>query len=270
MYLENFYQTQNVKDAYINLVFRYLLYTNKPTLKKPSRQDLAWFLVHKEAYEDTITEALQAIDSCIKEVEFRFGDICEVMKQEWKAIRSVITKEMKKYNWKSEEKKNVVALKRTVKQHIGLAYLNERFPLEREPASWEISSNIQFEILQNKRTISENSLEKDLFAYPSLIEELLVFTKRQEPVREGQIDLVGKDKDGRIVLCEVKVEEDKDVLWQAIHYPLAYQEKYGYQNGLRMIVVAPRYESTLENCLRKAGAELFLYRQENGIQIIPY
>lgn len=270
MYLENFYQTENVQEAYINLVFRYLLFSNKPSLKKPTRHDLAWFLVHIETYPDTISEALQSIDSCLKEIDFRFGEIQELMEEEWISLRTIIDKEMKKYNWKIEDKKVSGTFKKIVKQYTGLIYLNIRFPVVRGAVPWEISIYSQFELIQNNRILSENALETELYLTPSLVEEQLLFTKRQEPVRDGQIDLVGKDKEGRVVLCEVKVEEDKDVLWQAIHYPLVYQEKYGYQDGLRMIVIAPRYENTLENCLRKAGAELFLYRQENGIQIIRY
>lgn len=266
MYLEDFYGTKNVQDAYQLLLFRYNLSQNKRILQWPRRHILAWFLVHVEEYPKSVETALEALDSCTVETEFRYGNVKNLFEKEWQIFKAEVSGMLSKYQWENIE--NRVQKKKNLMQHLGLYLLNNKLASKQKKVpSWELQIKKEGELIQNYRILTEKALELLIFQEPSLIEEGLIFTARQVIVKDGRIDLVGRDKAGNPVICEVKIEEDKDVLWQASHYPKAYQEKYGYQENLRMLVVAPGYEETLKACLFQRGAELYIYKQMSSVYI---
>lgn len=102
-----------------------------------------------------------------------------------------------------------------------------------------------FEFLTNNTaTITEADLEKYLVRNLNVLEDGLKFIERQVVIEDGRIDILAKDKKDNYVIIELKVVEDKEVVYQSIYYPLQFKRERGLKN-VRMMVVAPR----LPECL---------------------
>lgn len=114
--------------------------------------------------------------------------------------------------------------------------------------------------------ISEEKLEDYLIENLHLIEEGLTYIKRQFEVPGGTIDILAKDKNGVFCVIEVKIKDDKSIIWQTIHYPSSIKSMYNV-NEVRMITVAPEYNISIYNALKMSGnVEIFQYsiEVENG------
>lgn len=104
----------------------------------------------------------------------------------------------------------------------------------------------------NIKSISEEDLENYLYKNLHLIEEGLVPIKRQLEVEEGRIDILAKDKDGKYVIIELKIANDKHLLWQVIYYPEAIKPIMRIDNP-RIITVCPSYPNYIKMPLEKLG-----------------
>lgn len=107
--------------------------------------------------------------------------------------------------------------------------------------------------------ISEKQLEDYLIENLELIEEGLEFIENQVQVQNGFIDILAKDKDGIYCVIELKINEDRSIMWQAIHYPKEIR-KMKKVSKVRMITVANDYSKALETSLKMTpGIELLKY-----------
>lgn len=107
--------------------------------------------------------------------------------------------------------------------------------------------------------VTEEQVENYLSRNLSLIEEELTLVDRQVRVDGGRIDILARDKEGTLVILEIKVEEDKDILWQCTHYPIKIKELFK-ENCVRMMTVCPQYRPQIRTHLEGlSGVEIFEY-----------
>lgn len=111
----------------------------------------------------------------------------------------------------------------------------------------------------NTVSITEDDLETYLVKHLDLIEEGLKYVDRQYTLREGRIDILAKDKNNDYVILELKVQEDKEIIWQSLYYPMQFK-KENKVNKVRMITVAPKYPNHI----------LFPLQQIKGVEIIQF
>jgi len=97
--------------------------------------------------------------------------------------------------------------------------------------------------------ITEEQLEDYLVNNIELIEDDLVFLRRQVEIPGGIVDIIAKDKDDNICIIEIKINEDKGIVWQAMHYPKEISKKY-WQKEIRMITIAPSYSEYILGALK--------------------
>lgn len=103
--------------------------------------------------------------------------------------------------------------------------------------------------------ISEKKLEKYLMKNLHLLEDGLSFFGRQIALEKGIIDILAKDKDGKLVIIELKVEDDKDLLWQEKYYQDEIEKRF--QERPRFMAIAPHLPSHITSYLETD--ELFEY-----------
>lgn len=128
-----------------------------------------------------------------------------------------------------------------------------------------LEAHIQAEKFSGTRDtsyISEKDLEDYVVKHLSLIEEDLVCIGRQIEVQGGIIDILAKDKDKTITIIELKIDEDKAIVWQSIHYPEEIKKRYG-ANHVRMLTLAPSYSPGLLSSLKTLEhVEIYKYSIE--------
>lgn len=111
----------------------------------------------------------------------------------------------------------------------------------------------------NAVSITENDLETYLIKHLDLIEEGLKYMDRQYSLREGRIDILAKDKNNEYVILELKVQEDKEIIWQSLYYPMQFKKENNVKK-VRMITLAPKYPNHI----------LFPLQQIKGVEIIQF
>ena len=97
--------------------------------------------------------------------------------------------------------------------------------------------------------ITEEQLEDYIASNLELIEEGMTFFGRQIDVPGGIVDILAKDSNNNICVIELKVNEDKSIVWQSMHYPAKIKKMYR-ANKIRMITIAPSYSEHLLKSLR--------------------
>lgn len=108
--------------------------------------------------------------------------------------------------------------------------------------------------------VTEEQVEDYLCKHLDLIEDGMTLVGRQVLVPDGRVDILAKDKQGTLVIIEVKVEEDKDILWQCVHYPEEIEYKERVQK-VRMITFCPEYKKHMASSLKKIGyVEMYQYK----------
>lgn len=108
--------------------------------------------------------------------------------------------------------------------------------------------------------VSERQVEEYLSRNLSLLEPDLRLIERQVIVSEGRIDILARDKNGTDVIIEVKVEEDKDIIWQCLHYPKEFQQIQKVDK-VRMITFCPEYRKHIKAPLVAMGnVEMYEYK----------
>lgn len=108
-------------------------------------------------------------------------------------------------------------------------------------------------------TITEDDFESYLFAHLNDIEIGLRPIERQVIIEEGRIDILAKDINNELVILELKIADDKHLIWQSLYYPDMIKEKYKVDK-VRMITVCPSYPNYIKKPLSKINyIESFKY-----------
>lgn len=105
---------------------------------------------------------------------------------------------------------------------------------------------------QTTAHITEEQLEDYLIDNIELIEEGMRYIRRQVEVPGGIVDIVAMDKDNNICVIEIKIKEDKSIIWQAMHYPKEIQKNW-INKKVRMITLAPDYSEHILKALKSIG-----------------
>lgn len=114
----------------------------------------------------------------------------------------------------------------------------------------------------NIKSVTEEDLETFLYKNLHLIEEGLKPIDRQVIIDEGRIDILAKDKNGRFVILELKISNDKHLIWQVMYYPEAIKNNLGILNP-RVITVCPSYPNYILSPLKQLNyVEIFQYKAE--------
>lgn len=111
--------------------------------------------------------------------------------------------------------------------------------------------------MNNIQSISENDLEDYLIQNLNLIENGLKYLTRQYVLDEGRIDILAEDINNNLVIIELKVEEDKKIIWQSIYYPMQMKKKTN--RNIRMILIAPKYSNYILEPLNTLNVEKYSY-----------
>ena len=94
------------------------------------------------------------------------------------------------------------------------------------------------------KNITEATLRDFLIKRLDLIEDGLELIEKEYVLKEGRVDILAKDKNENIVIIELKIENDKRLIWQCLYYPEEVKKKYPKRN-VRMITIAPEYPDYL-------------------------
>ncbi|WPS85379.1 endonuclease NucS (plasmid) [Brevibacillus halotolerans] len=105
---------------------------------------------------------------------------------------------------------------------------------------------------QDAKTFTEQDLENFLCSRLNLIEEGMTYIDRQFSIIDGRIDILAKDRDGTYCIIELKVSNDKELIWQCMYYPTQIKKRYGVSR-VRMITIAPSYSKSLLIPLEQLG-----------------
>jgi RecB family endonuclease NucS len=81
------------------------------------------------------------------------------------------------------------------------------------------------------------------------IEKGIIFMQRQVEVPGGIVDIIAMDKNNNVCVIEIKIKEDKNLVWQAMHYPEEIKKQWRNRN-VRMITIAPDYSEHMLKALR--------------------
>lgn len=111
----------------------------------------------------------------------------------------------------------------------------------------------------NTSFITENDLEQYLIKNLHLIEEGLQYIDRQYSIKDGRIDILARDKNRQYVIIELKVQEDKEIIWQSLFYPMQFKKEHKVDK-VRMITLAPQYPNHILTPLK----------QIEGIEIMQF
>ncbi len=102
-------------------------------------------------------------------------------------------------------------------------------------------------------TGSEAEMAGLIFENPSLIEEGFKPLFKEKPIKHGIVDVLGRDKDGNLVVLELKRRRaDLHAVSQLKRYVDALREEY---KNVRGILVAPSLTAGAKKLLEKEGLE---------------
>ena len=286
--LEEWSYKFGIKDEkllYLYLKLRYYLVSKNKTIveRKPFIQFLLQELhitdfYYKDVEFSTYMRDKNSFDNIIEDLEYQLYDkptinIITGNLVDMHTYEMNILKDIKDYASKKVKKTEKDAFTQKYYLHFALERLNEKFEvvlqeprliegfhqkdallLEVELERYLQASNF---LTNNLGSITESDLEDYLIRHLDLIEKDLKYLEHQYPLNEGRIDILAKDKDENIVIIELKIVEDKHLLWQSIYYPQEIKKEYGEK--VRMIVICPTYSEYLLGPLSTLPVELFSY-----------
>ncbi|RLF76007.1 endonuclease NucS [Thermococci archaeon] len=100
---------------------------------------------------------------------------------------------------------------------------------------------------------SEAEMRDYIFENPEVIEEGFKVLFKEKPIKHGIVDLLGRDKDGNLVVLELKRRRaDLHAVSQLKRYVEDLKEEHG---NVRGILVAPSLTSGAKKLLEKEGLE---------------
>lgn len=146
-----------------------------------------------------------------------------------------------------------------VKKIEGIKY-DESFPfkltLEEELERHYKALTFKTNSLEN---ITEEDLESYIFKNLEKIEKGLRPIKRQYEINNGRIDILARDNDNNLVIIELKITDDKGLIWQAMYYPIALKHKEK-TDKIRVITICPNYPDYIKIPLKQIEqVEMFQY-----------
>lgn len=213
----------------------------------------------------------RALMEAITDMQGNKTPLSEYIKKTWKLLKKNAENKAKKY-------KNSIEYEEYVK-YYGIMALNELYGIEglneiEDDGLFKYrdnGENKRFEIkLQehlkdknkvsyNVKSISESELERYVMHNLNEIEKGLQFVAKQVSIKSGRIDILARDKLGQYVIVELKVAEDKELIWQSLYYPLQLCKELKL-NNVRMITLAPDYPAHILEPLKLL----------NNVEIIKY
>ncbi|MEM4994975.1 endonuclease NucS domain-containing protein [Priestia sp. SB1] len=115
-------------------------------------------------------------------------------------------------------------------------------------------------IIEMQNKLNEKHLEEMIIKEIHLVEEGMTYVANQLEVKDGIIDILARDKTGRLCIIEVKVVDDcKDLIFQSAYYPTQIL------GDPRMITITPAYRDKIKLALESLKyVEMKTYRIENG------
>ena len=117
----------------------------------------------------------------------------------------------------------------------------------------------EFEGSQTTTYITEKQLEDYIVNNIETIEDGMKVIGRQVEIDGGIIDILARDKKGNLCILEIKINEDKSIVWQALYYPGEIKAKHN-TDYVRMLTVAPKYSNHIMKSLSNIdGVEMFDY-----------
>lgn len=154
--------------------------------------------------------------------------------------------------------------------------IEEAFPLSLEMRlDRELHHHLKFG--SHFEQLTEFELESFLYDNLDLIEPGLRPMSRQQVLPNGRIDIMGKDKDGNIVIVEAKVTSDSDLVWQSQYYVKEMEKLYG-EGRVRFIAIVPKFVPHIMNeVLEKSNCSVIVFKgkmkgkrlQELNLKIVP-
>lgn len=122
---------------------------------------------------------------------------------------------------------------------------------EEEVLNSEIESS---RLLDSNTTtyITEEDLEDYFYSNIEVIEDGLKVVDRQVEIDGGVIDILAIDSKNNICIIELKINQDKSIIWQSIHYPSEIKKKYK-ERTVRMLTIVPKYSSYIFKALQEVG-----------------
>lgn len=285
--LTNLYKSYGIEDngTSMNLLYHYIyiragLYYGK---KKINNKELFKFIIEELnvdvfqnnlIYEEIEYNVNEVLESFLENLEFRANlegkiNLKEVQDKIYaegykKAVKFKKSKHYKKHiqynrllslnkyfniipgiynDINFSTKSNHNPYKRTLEEQLKSLFDSEKF----------ISNSTQY--------IDEKTLEDYLMNNLELIEKGLIYQGRQINVPGGKLDILAKDKDNNLVIIELKIDDDKSLIWQALHYPEEISKAYKVnKNSIRMLTIAPSYkESILKRLKEIENVEMYNY-----------
>ena len=106
--------------------------------------------------------------------------------------------------------------------------------------------------------ICENDLEDYLIQHLDLIEDGLQFISRQFVLPEGRIDILARDIQNNIVVIELKIDDDKKIVWQSVYYRIQMEKQF-LNRKIRILTIMKEYPEYLLEPLIKVNVEPFEY-----------
>ncbi|WP_048150411.1 endonuclease NucS [Palaeococcus ferrophilus] len=109
---------------------------------------------------------------------------------------------------------------------------------------------------------SEAEMRDYIFDHPEVIEEGFKPLFREKPIKHGIVDIFGRDRDGNIVILELKRRRaDLHAVSQLKRYVEDMREEY---ENVRGILVAPSLTSGAKKLLEKEGLEFRKVKPPKG------
>lgn len=116
-----------------------------------------------------------------------------------------------------------------------------------------------------KEKILENYIyEKYNISTNALLFNDIVITHRQFKLKNGIIDLLGTDRNGNIVIIELKVvKRPLDILYQFKAYTSSIKDRFNTDN-VRFIAITPVLNNDIKEELQKENLEIYYFKKRNS------
>jgi RecB family endonuclease NucS len=141
-----------------------------------------------------------------------------------------------------------------------LKHLTEFIPELKEKES--ISANDVF------LNVSEDDVETLIVNNIELVEEGMKFLDKQVEITGGRIDILARDRKGKLCVIEVKIRsEDRELIYQCAYYPTQFKFP------VRMIAICPEYDPRIYEGLKRVKDvefKKFALDTDNQIHISDY
>ena len=122
---------------------------------------------------------------------------------------------------------------------------------EKEERRIEKEWNIDFEETKAVSEVLESEIETFLISYPEILEEGLKLIKNQYPTSVGNIDILCKDKNGDLVVVELKRGSGSyKVVGQIQKYMAWVSENLAKDRQVRGIIVVKKFDQELEYAIK--------------------